>query len=207
MTPYYQDDWVTIYHGDCREIIPTLGKFDLLLTDPPYGVGLVEWDRYPTQEELDLFRFCSGAVAMFGAAPPHCVQALLALTPRCDRIYIWHNTFTLTSSDGAFWQWQPIYTWGKPFKGLGKDVLAYPATDAPARWHPSQKSEKLMRHLIGASEGTILDPFMGSGTTLRAAKDLNRDAIGIEIEEKYCEIAARRMRQEVLSLGGGLRNG
>jgi site-specific DNA-methyltransferase (adenine-specific) len=203
MKPYYEDSAVTIYHGDCRDIMPELRKADVVLTDPPYGVGLAEWDRYPTQRELDEFiRVSSGKVAMFGAAPPHCIVALTLLKPLYDRIFIWHNTFTLTNSDGSFWQWQPIYTWGKCFKNLGRDIITFPATDAPKRWHPAQKSEKLMRFLIQATEGTILDAFMGSGTTLRAAKDLGRKAIGIEIEERYCEIAAKRMAQEILPLFG-----
>ena len=77
--------------------------------------------------------------------------------------------------------------------------------DAPrggARAHIAEKPGKVMRHLISIQEGIVLDPFMGSGTTLRAAKDLGRRAIGIEIEERYCEIAARRLAQGVLPLGG-----
>jgi site-specific DNA-methyltransferase (adenine-specific) len=202
--PYYDHDGITIYHADCRDVLPQLDKVDLVLTDPPYGVGKADWDRYPTQEELDLFREKSvNGVAMFGAAPPHCVYALMSLIPIPDRIFVWHNTFTLTHSDGNFWQWQPIYVWGKKVLcGLGKDVLQYPATDDMARWHPAQKSIKLMNALIGATESTvILDPFMGSGTTLVAAKNLGRRAIGIEIEQKYCDIAIRRLAQEVLPLG------
>jgi site-specific DNA-methyltransferase (adenine-specific) len=196
MKPYYEDKWGVIYCGDCREILPELPKVDLVLTDPPYGVGLAEWDRYITQDELDMLRTKAGAVAMFGAATPRCIATMVALRPMCDRVYVWHNTFTLTHSDGAFWQWSPIYTWGKPFVGLGRDVLIFPARDS-RRLHPAQKPSKLMTTLVGASEGTILDPFMGSGTTLFAAKSLNRKSIGIEIDPKYCDIAVKRLRQEV----------
>lgn len=101
---------------------------------------------------------------------------------------------------GGFSHWEPILVYGKnPFD---VDFKIFPAnTMAGDLGHPCPKPLKLMTWLIEGSkaEGLILDPFMGSGTTLRAAKDLNRKAIGIEIEEKYCEIAALRMSQEVFN--------
>ena len=83
--------------------------------------------------------------------------------------------------------------------GRDRDILRYSRGDSAAYLHPTQKPIPLLRYLIGRHDAlTILDPFMGSGTTLRAAKDLGRRAIGIEIEERYCEIAVNRLRQEVL---------
>jgi site-specific DNA-methyltransferase (adenine-specific) len=126
------------------------------------------------------------------------------------------------------WTWRGLCVWdkgvGRPMKGRFRNHLeylvwgshgsmptpedVYPSTllkHAPpgtARTHVTEKPEKLLRDLLSvAPDGAVLDPFMGSGTTLRAAKDLGRKAIGIEIEERYCEIAAQRCAQEVLDLG------
>eukprot|EP00919_Chromeraceae_sp_WS-2016_P011436 GHVR01026694.1.p2 GENE.GHVR01026694.1~~GHVR01026694.1.p2 ORF type:complete len:119 (-),score=22.53 GHVR01026694.1:329-685(-) len=102
--------------------------------------------------------------------------------------------------------WEPILVYG--CKGFGRDGVT--ATISPQPFdHPCPKPLKLFAWLIRKATGegdTILDPFMGSGTTLRAAKDLGRKAIGIEIEEKYCEIAAKRLAQEVLPFDDALRN-
>ena len=199
--PYFDDGHGhVVYCGDCREVLPKIpeGAVDLVLTDPPYGVALADWDRDLSQADVsECLRVAVAGVVMFGAAPPRCIANVLSLEPLPRRVYVWHNPFTLTSSGGAFWQWHPIYAWGEPLKGLGRDVLTYTATDAPTRWHPAQKSDRLMRCLAGHAVGQMLDPFMGSGTTLVAAKAENRQAIGIEIEERYCEIAAKRLQQEV----------
>lgn len=205
MKPYYEHNGITIYHGDCREILPTLPdqSVDLILTDPPYGVGLAEWDRYVTQEELtEYLRLSKGAIAMFSSASPHCVRAMSALEPLAERVYIWYHTFALTNSEGAFWHYQPIYVWRKKqLKGLGSDVIEIQYRDDVGSIHPAQKPVPLMLRLMEAgssSDALVLDPFLGSGTTLVAAKLLGRRAIGIEIEERYCEIAAKRLQQEVL---------
>jgi DNA modification methylase len=203
MKPYYEHGGIQIFHGDCRDILPLL-KADVVVTDPPYGVEIAEWDGpIPLREcqlRLETHLSIAPNVVWFGAAPPDRQLAILSLQPRPTRTYIWHNTFTLTNSDGAFWQWQPFYVWGR-LRGLGKDVLSMTAnngSDSHVRLHPCQKPIPLMRSIVEATvEGTILDPFMGSGTTLVAAKQLGRKAIGIEIEERYCEIAAKRLAQEV----------
>jgi site-specific DNA-methyltransferase (adenine-specific) len=198
--PYYQDDGIVIYNGDCREIMSDLPKVDLVLTDPPYGVELANWDRLPVQRDLDLCREAAPSVVWFGAAPSRCMKAILALVPVCDRIFVWNRKFALLSTGGSFWHFQPIYTWGKP-PALGSDVVIVEEWDDVGRVHPAQKPESLMKRLCGDAE-SILDPFMGSGTTLRAAKDLGRRAIGIEEDERYCEIAAKRMQQEALTFEG-----
>jgi len=114
--------------------------------------------------------------------------------------HIWHRTNSNRPDN-----YEPIYEFGgdgrKASRCFGYPVV-YPGLTGcvEATGHPTQKSERLMRRLVNLTTGTVLDPFMGSGTTLRAAKDLGRKAIGIEVDEAWCEIAARRMAQEVLPL-------
>ena len=202
--PYYDRGGITIYHGDCREILPLLEPVDLVLTDPPYGIAATwkggsghgwgkareqgvlrnEWDEEAPSAELINACIAQGANAV-----------------------VWGgNYFSLPVSRGWL-------VWNKPERNftLGEAELAWttrdnvirvkdcPRSDV-GREHPTQKPIALMRWCVELfpDAQTILDPFMGSGTTLRAAKDLGRRAIGIEIEERYCEIAARRLSQEVL---------
>ncbi len=197
MKPYYEDSAVTIYHGDCREMLPTLPKVDLVLTDPPYGLDLSggtwgnrfkseyqNWDK----EIVDIFPIIrAGINAVIWGGNHYSL-------PPCRGFLIWDK-------GGMFY--------GRTFAEVD---YAWTTFDMPARkfldgnrdeikQHPTQKPIELMRWCIGFCHSeTMVDPFMGSGTTLRAAKDLGRKAIGIEIEEAYCEIAARRMAQEVLAL-------
>ncbi|MDP9135080.1 MAG: site-specific DNA-methyltransferase [Actinomycetota bacterium] len=209
--PYFTDSSgrVMIYCGDAREILGEL-RADAIVSDPPHGSmptgahsrSISEWDRLPEQQDLDLCRAATdGPVVWFGAARPDCLHALLALQPLASRVYVWHRGFSYSRSDGTFWQWQPILAWGV-LKDMGRDVLTAHRVDDCGRVHPAQKPEGLMRLLVEAAcpvGGTVLDPWMGSGTTLRAAKDLGRKAIGIEIREAACEVAARRLGQEVLA--------
>jgi DNA modification methylase len=196
--PYYQDEAVTIYHGDCREILPLLPKVDLVLTDPPYGIQKWDWDEhYPDGFELECLRLADTVAIMCGQwAIPKCVRAL---GESYIGIIALHNRNGMTYSPLGFGNWIPCIVAGHRPKS-GQDLLLFNVTgDKPS--HPSPKPIAAMNRIIErlSKEGmVILDPFMGSGTTLRAAKNLNRKAIGIEIEEKYCEIAARRMGQGVL---------
>ena len=203
---YYSDSHVAIAHSDCREILPQLEPVDLVLTDPPYGVDFsyISHDDNP-EEYLALvgpvFKWalehaqitCStiGIKNMYAFPPPKWVLA-------------WNKPgSTRRNALGGFNIWEPIFIWG-PARFVD-DAITLPdcvnhSADL-ASLHPCPKPLKLYSWLVSraSSKGNvILDPFMGSGTTLRAAKDLGRKAIGIEIEEKYCEIAARRMSQGVL---------
>ena len=208
MKPYYEHAGITIYHGDCREILPTLEPVDLVLTDPPYGIAKI-WSAGSERHGWGKANKESALRNQWDGAPP--TQETLALVVAGgQRSIVWGgNYFHLPPSR----RW---LVWNKPERGfsLAEAELAWTNIDGVVRVfdhrrsdlgreHPTQKPLELMVWCINLASDigeTILDPFMGSGTTLRAAKDLGRKAIGIELEERYCEIAARRMQQEVLAL-------
>ena len=227
MNPYYKDDSVVILHGDCREIVPQLGKFDLLLTDPPYGIGEAagknksrgkrvgfkgngtalaytrnygdnNWDNEPaTAEELTIAISAAKWTTIFGGN-------YFNLPPSSCWL-VWDKDNFGTDFADCELAWTNFKTAVRKFKFRWNGMLQENMKQKEVRFHPTQKPTRLLQwcieHADRASKQkieTILDPFMGSGTTLRAAKDLGRKAVGIELEEKYCEIAANRMRQEVL---------
>lgn len=211
--PYYQDEWATIYHGDCRGLLTDLPKVDLVLTDPPYGIkyatgyGSSSWGDGSIEGDVD---------TSVRDAVLHCLNGVTKLVfgtwkvqkPKGVRaVIVWDTKGALGMGDLSIpWKpsYQEIYIMGPTHIFTGKrtgDVLRFAPVQSMAkngRLHPMQKPCGLIKELIQkTTAGLILDPFMGSGTTLRAAKDLNRHAIGIEIEEQYCEIAAKRLQQEV----------
>ena len=204
MTPYYEHAGIKIYHGDCREILPTLPKFDLLLTDPPYGIGYaanpivgkgktkgnhesMDWDGRPIVDMYELLRGVANELVIWGG-----------------------NYYVLPPSRGWL-------TWYKPDAppSMAHFEMGWTSRDANARqfsWsiaatnperigHCTQKPLALMAWCLSffPEAQSVLDPFMGSGTTLRAAKNRGVQATGIEREEKYCEIAAKRLSQEVMA--------
>jgi len=191
--PYYQDDHCTIYHGDCRDILPELPKVDLVLTDPPYPDYLADEYNYKSDGIDFLKTFKCKQFIFWSAREP--------LPLDFTAIHIWNKN---PSNHGA--QYERIFerNGGEHYKVhtfyMVNSTVAANMTGDEFNEHPSQKPIKLFRTLIESpkTEGLILDPFMGSGTTLRAAKDLNRKSIGIELEEKYCEIAVKRLQQEVM---------
>lgn len=211
--PYYQDDAVTIYHGDCREILPLLPKVDLVLTDPPYlleakGGALGRKRGY--EESLagmtngfdtsilsnfsDWMCFCAKDQLIELMRLASCGHRWMLLTwnkpdptPLCNGNYLPDTEYI-------------VHSFTKLHGGYHDRSRFTVLRGGEKLFHPTGKPLELVGRLlrVGCSEGaTVLDPFMGSGTTLRAAKDFGRKAIGIEIEEKYCEIAAKRMSQEV----------
>lgn len=216
MKPYYQDNHCTIYHGDCREILPTLEPVDLVLTDPPYGVNFKDasWGDDPN----DYPGFMRSWIDVSRTAKFAVFQA----TKNICRFHEWfpdrYRVFAacrapITRWNGSFMQmqWDAVVIWGPftqqhtKFYDYFEQRLAEWGANRDPKSHPCARPYDTVRYLVhglSAEKETILDPFMGSGTTLRAAKDLNRKAIGIEIEEKYCEVAVRRLRQEVLPLVG-----
>jgi len=219
MKPYYQDSAVTIYHGDCREIVPTLGKFDLLLTDPPYGIKLnVANARFSggsekTKSKRGKSISFKNRTPIIGDDKDFDPSFLVALN--CPKIIWGWNNFPNLLPRGACLVWIKIndaafgsflsdaeLAWMSKGHGVYcfKDLSNAGITKQ--RFHPTQKPIPLMNWCISffPKSKTILDPFAGSGTTGRAAKDLGRKATLIEMEEKYCEIAAKRMEQEVFAL-------
>lgn len=187
MKPYYEHAGITIYHGDCREILPTLGNAaEAVITDPPYPDN-------PRVIWTDVAELASLAATLPGFY--FWDAAALFPLPFTAR-HIWHKPNGQSSK-----QYECIYECNGGLACRVFRVAAilpnYTQFARECVDHPTQKPLKLMSRLCGKF-ATVLDPFMGSGTTLRAAKDLGRRAIGIEIEERYCEIAARRLSQEVL---------
>ena len=220
MKPYYgPHNGITIYHGDCREILPFLPRCNLLCTDPPYGIGADRNLRANKQH---------GAAAApsrdYGQGgwdsepvPQWLIEQAIS---KAEWSIVWGgNYFDLPPRPGWL-------VWDKDNGSNGYADCELAWTNLPQairriryRWmgmlqehagqakeqrvHPTQKPVDVMAWAItqGSEDShLILDPFMGSGTTLRAAKDLGRRAIGIEIEERYAELAAKRMAQEVLPL-------
>jgi len=204
---YFSDDAVAIAHGDCRDILPLLPKVDLvLMTDPPYNAGM-EYGQH--DDGMMREDYADWLAEWWGLLPssrriifPGVGNMWLYARWEPKAVLCWYKPGNPAGGGPVQWcEWEPILVWGVNFSL--SDVIRASVTKQP--WvggHLCPKPLSLMQQLIARlrTPGTILDPFMGSGTTLRAAKDLGRKAIGIEIEERYCEIAARRMAQEVLSL-------
>ena len=204
LAPYYADDWTVIYNADCREIIQLLPKVDLVLTDPPYGHGK-RWQggTWGAQQKY------KDALVWDVAPSADTLRAVVSVGNEC---VIWGGNYF-----ASLWPSRGILAWIKTnaVPTMADLEIAWTTTDRPAKaWHghnnrpdtghATSKPLPLMSWCLGLypEADTVLDPFMGSGTTLRAAKDLNRHAIGVEISEAYCEIAARRMSQEVFDFTG-----
>jgi site-specific DNA-methyltransferase (adenine-specific) len=210
MTPYYQDDWATIYHGDCREILPGLPDVDLVLTDPPYGIEFrsnyrqVRHERITGDGELPVDLVWLAMSKATRAAYFFCRWDQLVQMPPPKSVLAWvKNNWSmgdLQHEHGRQWEACCFYPLaGHEFIKRIPDVIHAKRTGNDL--HPTEKPVDVLQEILAANVGTtILDPFMGSGTSLVAAKNLGRKSIGIEIEERYCEIAAQRLSQEVLPL-------
>jgi site-specific DNA-methyltransferase (adenine-specific) len=195
--PYYQDSWATIYHGDCQSIMPQIGYCEVIFTDPPYGI---KFASRPTKWQ----RLAGNEAQGWDDDAPDLGHILTADLPTC----IWGgNYYNLPVSRGWL-------VWIKPDAppSIGTSELAWTNIDCTTRHiihsisatngerigHPTQKPLRVTSWALSQMpDGTVMDPYMGSGTTLRVCKDRNRRAIGIEINEKYCEMAASRLEQEV----------
>lgn len=214
MKPYYDQAGITIYHGDCRDILHALSLVDLVITDPPYGISFqsnyrkIKHAEIHGDDALPIGRINQSISMAKRAAYVFCRWENLAAMPKPRSVLVWvKNNWSmgdLKHEHGR--QWEAICFYpavDHEFVKRIPDVILADRTGNNE--HPTEKPVSLISTIIQANVGeTILDPFMGSGTTLRAAKDLGRRAIGIEIEERYCEIAASRLAQEVLPFGSEL---
>lgn len=213
MTPYYDDGSCTIYHGDCRDITDWLAA-DVLVTDPPYGYDHSSGWEGPFRNQAiqgdDSTQVRDQALVAWGDRPAVVFGSCRRAAPaNVAMTLVWDKGLAAGMGDLSIpWKpnWEHVYIIGKGFKGRrdsgvlrGYNVVTWASK---GRGHPNAKPVDLLRDLIQkCPPGVIADPFIGSGSTLRAAKDLGRKAIGVEVEERYCELAASRLCQEVLALG------
>jgi len=224
--PYYSDDYVQIFHGDCREILPQLPKVDLVLTDPPYGSkqnlqhsrrgrggdflkGIItiarDWDEcIGDNEDFEPSHILEyGQVIIWGA------NYFSHLLPTSSKWLIWDKRDGVSSDDNADCEiaWTNLKGVSRIYRQLWKGICRQGRENIAIqheKLHPFQKPVALMEWCIlqANKADMILDPYLGSGSTVRAALNLNRKCIGIEIEEKYCEIAAKRCSQQVFDFSG-----
>ena len=245
MKPYYEHAGITIYHGDCFDVLHTMSGIDAVVTDPPYSSGgAFRGDRMATTlqkyvrsdaeahktgfsfsgDNRDQRSFMAWCSLWLNAAR---VATKSGATVAC--FTDWRQLPTMTDAiQAGGWVWRGVGSWSKKFGrprsggfssaceflvwGTNGPLLEsdrYPCgvfeASSPAtadRQHVTQKPETVIAWAMGnvTTGSLVLDPFMGSGTTLAAAKASGHSAVGIEIEERYCEIAAKRLSQEVLPL-------
>ena len=212
INPYYEDKeiGITIYNFDCVKIMKQFDdkSFDLVLTDPPYGINL-GYDNYEDSTEnlkksIELFMpelLRVGKVVLLT-----CGVGNIYKYPQPNWVLSWH--WTNTNSGSSVWgfnNWQPILAYGKdPYlanrMGRRQDSMGGFKSEKKIEGHPCPKNINVWEWVLkrGSVKDTdiILDPFMGSGTTLIAAKKLGRKAVGIELSEKYCEIAVKRLNEK-----------
>ena len=224
MKPYYRDDSVTLYHGDCLEITSWL-EADVLVTDPPYGRGWRQGDLKSSRNEVSDVGIAGDddtgtrdkALALWGCRPAVVFGDLMLAPPVGTKLTcVYHKAHASSGLRGAIGgvrrDAEAIYLIGKWRSGIGGRSSLFTArrrasgADGLVRefgGHPHVKAGDVMEQLImQCPPGTIADPFAGSGSTLVAARNLGRKAIGVELEERYCEIIAKRLDQMCIDLGG-----
>ena len=214
LKPYYEHAGITIYHGDCREILPCV-QGDALITDPPFGI---DWGRATWADDSkdygDLMAWLvSESIRAVSQGWCFVFQAMLNVGkfhewfPDGWRIFAACKNFAQIRPTGVWHSWDPVVFWanGDKPKRIGDLNRDYFVGNVAGVFgdqidHPCPRPIDTMNYIVSIAvpdEGCVIDPFLGSGTTLLAAKNQGRRAIGIEIEERYCEIAAKRLSQEV----------
>lgn len=235
MKPYYQDDSVTIYHGDCREVLADVLPAEpaVWLTDPPYSsggfqeAGKAAGSIGTTRELTDDDRLALDTLSTRGYQ--RLMREVLRNARHCDEIGVFTDwrmwVHTADAIEDAGFMMRAMVVWAKPGGGIGRpwlnahELLAFGMKRAANKdrigqpnvitcprsgnkLHPTEKPLHLIQTILGnMADGVVVDPFMGSGTTLMAAKNLGRRAIGVDVRESYCEAAALRCSQETLALG------
>lgn len=205
MTPYYEEDGIVIYHDDAARVLPFLKTVDLLLTDPPYGINFAgqptKWQRR------------AGQAAEDWDEQPATDWLLSHARSLAQFQIIWGGNYFALPIARCWLSWfkpdappsmgNVEYAWTNLDQNSRQIEVSISATNKERVGHPTQKPEAVMRWALSQAPigvQTVLDPFMGSGTTLVAAKRLGCSAVGIEREERYCEVAAKRLRQGALPL-------
>lgn len=210
MKPYYQHNGITIYHADCRDVLPMIDPVDCIITDPvwpnapkgiyagadmPHELFAAAAEHFPRLAQRVVVQIGCNSDPRFLSGMPDSVPFLrtcwleYALPSHIGRV--------LYSGDVAYvyGTWPPSRIGARVFPGRA------PKAQPHKNGHPTPRAYEHVRWLIGwYARGMVLDPFCGSGMTLVAAKALNLPAIGIEVDEQYCELAARSLQQEVLEL-------
>jgi hypothetical protein len=207
--PYYQRDGITIYHGDCREILPSIDA-SVMVTDPPFGIAFASGQDGPYKRKQIANDESTDArdevLLAWGDRPALVFGSWRFPVYHARQAMVWDKGMASGMGDLSIpWKpnWELIFVVGSGFSGkrttgviTGHTVVTWASK---GRCHPNMKPTSLMCSLLAkCPPGAVVDPFMGSGTTLVAARAEGRQAIGIEIEERYCEIAAKRLSQGVL---------
>lgn len=226
MKPYYQQDGITLYHGDALEILPTLPDVHIVATDPPYTFGLAS-----TAEERKAGAWADlmNNAHWYGSWLSECRRLTVNQQGSCWVFTSWRSFPVLARAASQIrWPIESLCVWDKEWISTGSvrglrtsyemfahkdfeianrstpDIWKAPWSSTKPHGHPCEKPSVLMARLIGESNArSVLDPFAGSGTTLHAAQRLGIPAIGIEAEERWCEVTVRRLQQPVL-LGGSV---
>jgi DNA modification methylase len=215
--PYYKDEFVTLYHGDCREVTAWRAA-NVLVTDPPYGIswsthgggrdlrnwsprkpkaGIIGDDDTSARDDV-LHAWGDRPAVVFGsplvAAPSGTIQALVWRKPVDAGVvgarFVWRRDVEMIYLLGR---------WPRVSPNRSSVIESKGGLERYRNGHPHAKPTALLEHLITeAPEGVVADPFAGSGSTLVAAKHLGRHSIGVEADEQWCELAARRLAQDTL---------
>ena len=202
MKPYFETESGQLYHGDCLEIMPHLESVDLILTDPPWGVSLVRGYSELTRtkiagdEQAPDVRWMANHKAIVWGGNNFCDQL-----PKSTGWLVWHKYVPDYAPNS-----QAELAWSNVVRGVrhfSRHYTGFSCASDGGKKHPAQKPIALMIWCMGLAkiDGVVCDPYLGSGTTAIACERLNRRWIGIEIEEKYCEIAAKRIDGLKFGLG------